>query len=152
MKMVHQQLIYLLQIAIFHIYIYIAMLVYQRLWYNTYMCVSKIGMILMGDISTLSLPFSHHRNDSRSFPRYALAVKGPVVVSPDAAGWETYGGGVYDNCPRNAAVNHAVLAVGYGKSAEGKYWIIRSLAKTPPIEGLCCLHQKSRQTYPEDQP
>ena len=82
-------------------------------------------------------------------------MKGPVVVSADAAGWETYGGGVYDNCPRNAAVNHAVLAVGYGKSAEGKYWIIRSLAKTPPIEGLCCmccLHQKSRQTYPEDQP
>lgn len=58
--------------------------------------------------------------------QYALAVKGPVVVSADAAGWETYGGGVYDNCPRNAAVNHAVLAVGYGKSAEGKYWIIRN--------------------------
>ena len=30
-----------------------AMLVYQRVWYNTYMCVSKIGMILMGDISYL---------------------------------------------------------------------------------------------------
>lgn len=58
--------------------------------------------------------------------QYALAVKGPVVVSADAAGWETYGGGVYDNCPRNAAVNHAVLAVGYGKSAGGKYWIIRN--------------------------
>ena len=54
-------------------------------------------------------------------PRYALAVKGPVVVSADANNWETYGHGIFDGCGRNAAVNHAVLAVGYGKSVEGTY-------------------------------
>jgi len=57
---------------------------------------------------------------------YALAVKGPVVVSADANNWETYGHGIFDGCGRNAAVNHAVLAVGYGKSVEGKYWTIRN--------------------------
>eukprot|EP00438_Fugacium_kawagutii_P001172 Skav206571 [mRNA] locus=scaffold925:438373:438898:- [translate_table: standard] len=62
---------------------------------------------------------------SSPLPRYALAVKGPVVVSADATGWEGYGSGVFDACPLNAAVNHAVLAVGYGTSPEGKYWTIR---------------------------
>ena len=60
------------------------------------------------------------RVDSKfQLPRYALAVKGPVVVSADANNWETYGHGIFDGCGRNAAVNHAVLAVGYGKSVEG---------------------------------
>ncbi|CAJ1461924.1 unnamed protein product [Effrenium voratum] len=58
--------------------------------------------------------------------QYALAMKGPVVVSADASDWELYGGGVFDDCPKNAAVNHAVLAVGYGVSTSGKYWLIRN--------------------------
>ena len=70
---------------------------------------------------------SWHGEIHRPNLRYALATKGPVVVSADAAGWETYGGGVYDGCSPNAAVNHAVLAVGYGHSPrDGKYWIIRN--------------------------
>lgn len=51
--------------------------------------------------------------------RYALSTQGPVVVSADASNWETYGGGIFDGCGRNAAVNHAVLAVGYGRSPQG---------------------------------
>ncbi|CAK9109821.1 unnamed protein product [Durusdinium trenchii] len=58
--------------------------------------------------------------------QYALSTQGPVVVSADASNWETYGGGIFDGCGRNAAVNHAVLAVGYGRSPQGKYWIIRN--------------------------
>ena len=49
-----------------------------------------------------------------------------MVVSADASDWELYGGGVFDDCPKNAAVNHAVLAVGYGVSTSGKYWLIRN--------------------------
>ncbi|CAK0795937.1 unnamed protein product [Prorocentrum cordatum] len=58
----------------------------------------------------------------------AVAHRGPVVVSVDASGWNSYGGGVYHGCPRDATVNHAVVAVGFGSDeASGMdYWLIRN--------------------------
>lgn len=56
----------------------------------------------------------------------AIAMQGPVVVSADATNWETYSSGIFDSCSRDARVNHAVLAVGYGQSASGKYFLIRN--------------------------
>ncbi|CAK9093287.1 Probable cysteine protease RD21B [Durusdinium trenchii] len=58
----------------------------------------------------------------------ALTTKGPVVVSIDAAGWNFYGGGVFDTCDRNAVVNHAVVLVGFGHDNEQNkdYWLIRN--------------------------
>uniref|UniRef100_A0A7S1MCX3 Peptidase C1A papain C-terminal domain-containing protein n=1 Tax=Alexandrium catenella TaxID=2925 RepID=A0A7S1MCX3_ALECA len=53
---------------------------------------------------------------------------GPAVVSVDATQWGLYGMGVFNQCGRNATVNHAVLLVGYGHSAKHKmdYWLIRN--------------------------
>eukprot|EP00439_Symbiodinium_sp_Y106_P032978 s2136_g3.t4 len=58
----------------------------------------------------------------------AVSTKGPVVVSIDASGWNSYGGGIFDSCDKDAVVNHAVVLVGYGKSkSENKeYWLIRN--------------------------
>lgn len=57
---------------------------------------------------------------------HAVVHHGPVVVSVDATDWTLYESGVFDGCRRDATTNHAVLLVGYGKSSEGKYWLIRN--------------------------
>ncbi|CAE7385009.1 CEP2 [Symbiodinium natans] len=56
----------------------------------------------------------------------AIAMQGPVVVSVDATSWDTYGSGIFDGCSKDARVNHAVVAVGYGQSPKGKYFLIRN--------------------------
>lgn len=60
---------------------------------------------------------------------HALATKGPVVVSLDGGNWFGYSSGVFSGCAKDTVVNHAVLAVGYGKDT-GKsnkdYWTIRN--------------------------
>lgn len=57
----------------------------------------------------------------------AVATHGPVVVSVDASDWLSYDTGVFNSCPRDAIVNHAVLLMGYGVDPQfGKYWLIRN--------------------------
>mmetsp|Transcript_41966 Transcript_41966/g.100003 ORF Transcript_41966/g.100003 Transcript_41966/m.100003 type:complete len:405 (+) Transcript_41966:65-1279(+) len=58
----------------------------------------------------------------------ALANVGPVSVSVDAADWNMYGGGIFNDCKRDSIVNHAVLAVGYGHDPKSglNYWLIRN--------------------------
>jgi len=57
----------------------------------------------------------------------ALSDKGPVAVSVDAGSWGSYSSGVFDQCDKNAIINHAVLAMGFGTdSTLGKYWLIRN--------------------------
>lgn len=58
----------------------------------------------------------------------AVTTKGPVVVSIDAGGWNSYGGGIFDTCGRDSVVNHAVVLIGYGHSTEHNkdYWYIRN--------------------------
>mmetsp|Transcript_34733 Transcript_34733/g.55613 ORF Transcript_34733/g.55613 Transcript_34733/m.55613 type:complete len:377 (+) Transcript_34733:57-1187(+) len=58
----------------------------------------------------------------------AVTTKGPVVVSIDASGWNSYGGGVFDTCDKDSVVNHAVVLIGYGHSKEHNkdYWHIRN--------------------------
>lgn len=58
-----------------------------------------------------------------------LAEHGPVVVSVDAGGWSSYSKGIFDGCPQDAVVNHAVLMVGYGSDDKLKkkdYFMIRN--------------------------
>eukprot|EP00931_Biecheleriopsis_adriatica_P123255 TRINITY_DN9829_c0_g1_i1.p1 TRINITY_DN9829_c0_g1~~TRINITY_DN9829_c0_g1_i1.p1 ORF type:complete len:398 (-),score=64.13 TRINITY_DN9829_c0_g1_i1:19-1212(-) len=57
-----------------------------------------------------------------------VATTGPVVASVDATGWGSYWNGVFDGCPRDATVNHAVTLIGYGHDSEHKkdYWLIRN--------------------------
>lgn len=63
----------------------------------------------------------------------ALVEQGPVAVSVAAETWFSYHSGVFNGCPKDAIVDHAVTLFGYGKTqAHGhnrpghKYWLIRN--------------------------
>jgi len=58
----------------------------------------------------------------------AVAELGPVAVSVGAGGWDLYMGGVFDGCPKDAVIDHAVTLVGYGKDqvSSVKYWLIQN--------------------------
>lgn len=57
----------------------------------------------------------------------ALAEKGPVAVSADASGWHMYEHGIFDGCPADSIINHAIVAIGYGQDPSGiKYWHIQN--------------------------
>jgi len=57
----------------------------------------------------------------------AVSDLGPVAVSVAAKGWMSYGSGVYDGCPKDAVIDHAVTLVGYGKQQIGrKYWVVQN--------------------------
>lgn len=59
--------------------------------------------------------------------QHALVERGPVGVSVAATGWSSYGSGIFDKCERDAVIDHAVVAIGYGVAQMGdgrqlKYW------------------------------
>lgn len=58
----------------------------------------------------------------------AVSTQGPVVVSSDASDWGSYSAGVFDGCDKDAVINHAILAMGYGTDTTLKrdYWLIRN--------------------------
>lgn len=56
----------------------------------------------------------------------ALVEDGPVIVAADSRKWYDYLSGIFDDCPKDAVVNHAVLAKGYGEASGKKYWMIQN--------------------------
>lgn len=59
----------------------------------------------------------------------ALVERGPVAVTVASSySWNSYAGGIMDNCPKAAAVDHAVVLVGYGEAAHAtkKYWVLQN--------------------------
>eukprot|EP00929_Paragymnodinium_shiwhaense_P067760 TRINITY_DN34070_c0_g1_i1.p1 TRINITY_DN34070_c0_g1~~TRINITY_DN34070_c0_g1_i1.p1 ORF type:complete len:540 (-),score=104.20 TRINITY_DN34070_c0_g1_i1:281-1843(-) len=60
----------------------------------------------------------------------AVVEKGPVAIAVAANTWFSYAGGVFDNCPKDWVVNHAVTLFGYGaadtKKGNRRYWLIRN--------------------------
>lgn len=61
----------------------------------------------------------------------ALVESGPVAVSVSASSWANYESGIFDDCGKDAIIDHAVTLVGYGKqkAADGsdvKYWLIQN--------------------------
>eukprot|EP00929_Paragymnodinium_shiwhaense_P008677 TRINITY_DN11263_c0_g1_i1.p1 TRINITY_DN11263_c0_g1~~TRINITY_DN11263_c0_g1_i1.p1 ORF type:complete len:432 (+),score=104.36 TRINITY_DN11263_c0_g1_i1:95-1390(+) len=64
------------------------------------------------------------RNDAESLMR-ALA-DGPVAISVSADQFYSYKSGIFDGCPKNAIVNHAMLLFGYGEDNGVKYWNVRN--------------------------
>eukprot|EP00933_Yihiella_yeosuensis_P079538 TRINITY_DN923_c0_g1_i1.p1 TRINITY_DN923_c0_g1~~TRINITY_DN923_c0_g1_i1.p1 ORF type:complete len:404 (+),score=82.27 TRINITY_DN923_c0_g1_i1:62-1273(+) len=53
---------------------------------------------------------------------------GPVALSIDASGLQSYSSGVFHGCSQDAIISHAVVGVGYGKDSTSgkKYWLIRN--------------------------
>lgn len=60
--------------------------------------------------------------------KLALVTKGPVAVSISAGySWNSYGGGILDNCPQNAVIDHAVMLIGYGHTdSKLNYWTLQN--------------------------
>jgi cathepsin L len=57
----------------------------------------------------------------------ALAESGPVAVSVAAGGtWFQYESGVFNGCGKDAVIDHAVVAIGYGEEAGNKFWTIQN--------------------------
>jgi len=58
----------------------------------------------------------------------AVANRGPVAVSAAASTWSMYSNGIFDNCAKDAVIDHAVTLIGYGYSENlGKqYWLIQN--------------------------
>jgi len=55
-----------------------------------------------------------------------LYQEGPVVVSVAASTWSFYDRGVYSGCPKDAIINHAVVAEGFGTEDDEKYYLIKN--------------------------
>lgn len=56
----------------------------------------------------------------------ALVQQGPVAVSVAADAWMEYSSGIFNNCPKDCVVDHAVSLYGYGTNGTLKYWLIRN--------------------------
>lgn len=56
----------------------------------------------------------------------ALVEQGPVVLSADSSGWTHYQTGIFDDCSKDAVIDHTLLAKGYGASNDQKYWLLQN--------------------------
>lgn len=56
----------------------------------------------------------------------ALVEKGPVAVSVAADTWFDYESGIFNNCGKDAVINHAVTAIGFGEEEGHKFWLIQN--------------------------
>jgi cathepsin L len=56
----------------------------------------------------------------------ALAEHGPVAVSVAADTWFSYESGIFNGCGKDAVIDHAVTAIGYGEENNHKYWVIQN--------------------------
>eukprot|EP00971_Amphidinium_carterae_P090130 1784336-Amphidinium_carterae.1 len=57
----------------------------------------------------------------------AIYTRGPVAVAV-ATDWgsQLYKSGIFDSCSQNPTIAHAMLAVGYGKDGDVKYWTLQN--------------------------
>jgi len=58
--------------------------------------------------------------------KQALVETGPIVVAVDGGDWFNYDAGIFDGCPKDAVLSHAVLLKGYGDEGGKKYWTIQN--------------------------
>jgi len=57
---------------------------------------------------------------------HALSERGPVAVSVAADSWFNYETGIFNGCGKDAIIDHAVTAIGYGEENGVKYWVIQN--------------------------
>lgn len=56
----------------------------------------------------------------------AIVQRGPVAVSVAADAWFNYESGIFNSCGKDAVIDHAVTAIGYGAENGVKYWVIQN--------------------------
>jgi len=53
--------------------------------------------------------------------------EGPVGISVAASDWFDYSHGIFDNCDKDAVIDHAVVLIGYGEDSTGTgYWMLKN--------------------------
>jgi cathepsin L len=78
----------------------------------------------------------------------ALAESGPVAVSVAADTWFSYESGIFNGCGKDAVIDHAVTAIGYGEEDGKKYWAIQnSWGKDWGEEGIIRLERHDKGDY-----
>eukprot|EP00933_Yihiella_yeosuensis_P019146 TRINITY_DN1553_c0_g1_i1.p1 TRINITY_DN1553_c0_g1~~TRINITY_DN1553_c0_g1_i1.p1 ORF type:complete len:418 (+),score=95.55 TRINITY_DN1553_c0_g1_i1:126-1379(+) len=89
---------------------------------KTESCRASSASVVVKTSGFVSLP------TNKLQPLMEAVNEGPVVVSVDGGPWMSYNGGVFNECKQDATINHAVLAVGYGRDNElnEDYWLIRN--------------------------
>jgi len=110
---------------------------------DNYEYTSRWGMTGTCDMEKIKNPavfvagYSAVPSNNAQATMFALTTKGPLIVAVDAKLWSFYGGGVFNSCPKDATINHAVVLIGYGHAEKaghsgteeetGKpYWLIRN--------------------------
>lgn len=56
----------------------------------------------------------------------AIVEDGAVVVAIDSHNLYPYSSGIFNDCPKDAIVSHALLATGYGDDVGQKYWSLQN--------------------------
>mmetsp|Transcript_565 Transcript_565/g.1135 ORF Transcript_565/g.1135 Transcript_565/m.1135 type:complete len:416 (-) Transcript_565:61-1308(-) len=56
----------------------------------------------------------------------AVYERGPVAISVAASPWSWYSKGVFDKCPKDAVIDHAVTLIGFGEDLGHKYWLVQN--------------------------
>jgi cathepsin L len=79
------------------------------------------GGASIGMMSWSTLPKNQYEPLAR-----ALAESGPVAVSVAADTWFSYEEGIFNGCGKDAVIDHAVTAMGYGEEAGKKFWVIQN--------------------------
>lgn len=79
----------------------------------------------MGMVSWYTLP------ENKAQPLLEALQSGPVAISVAAKGWTNYQNGIFDGCKKDAIIDHAVTAFGYGtQRRKGKtavnFWTVRN--------------------------
>lgn len=64
--------------------------------------------------------------ENKALPLMLAVADGPVGISVSADGWHMYESGIFDSCPRDTVITHAVLLLGYGSAGEHRFWHIQN--------------------------
>lgn len=63
--------------------------------------------------------------ENMAFPLMQALVAGPVAISVAASGWSMYGSGVFNDCAKDAEIDHAVVLIGYGQAQVSSFgWML----------------------------
>eukprot|EP00927_Polykrikos_kofoidii_P016157 TRINITY_DN17260_c0_g2_i1.p1 TRINITY_DN17260_c0_g2~~TRINITY_DN17260_c0_g2_i1.p1 ORF type:complete len:404 (+),score=72.35 TRINITY_DN17260_c0_g2_i1:72-1283(+) len=87
--------------------------------------------------------------ENKALPLMLAVASGPVAVSVAAKDWFVYSDGIFDGCPKDSVVDHAVTLFGYGEGKSGgeigqSYWLVRnSWGGSWGEGGFIRLHRKS---------
>merc|ERR1719272_1770123 len=56
----------------------------------------------------------------------AISERGPAVVAVSGSAWQQYEQGIFNGCGKDAIIDHAVTAIGYGEENGVKFWLIQN--------------------------